>query len=64
MAVSRVEYLSQLIQVETLPLPPEVIQEIEKAKKKRQLKHELRLSIQEKLSDIWARTRKKAVNSI
>ena len=43
------EYLSQLIQVEVLPLPPEIAQEIEKAKKKRWLEYELRPSIQEKL---------------
>jgi hypothetical protein len=44
-----VEYLSQLIRVEVPPLPPEIAQEIEEAKKKRQLEHELRPSIQEKL---------------
>ncbi|CAI2196722.1 14027_t:CDS:2, partial [Funneliformis geosporum] len=47
--VGRVEYLSQLIRVETPPLPPEIAQEIEEAKKKRRLEHELRPSIQEKL---------------
>ncbi|GBB89661.1 hypothetical protein RclHR1_16420003 [Rhizophagus clarus] len=47
--VGRVEYLSQLIQIEAPPLPPEIAQEIEEAKKNRQLEHELRPSIQEKL---------------
>ncbi len=49
LAVGRVEYLSQLIRVEAPPLPPEIAQEIEEAKKKRRLEHELRPSIQEKL---------------
>ncbi|CAG8575248.1 1150_t:CDS:10, partial [Racocetra fulgida] len=49
LAVGRVEYLSQLIRVETPPLPPEIAQEIEEAKKNRRLEHELRPSIQEKL---------------
>ncbi|CAG8832192.1 9628_t:CDS:1, partial [Racocetra persica] len=49
LAVGRVEYLNQLIRVEAPPLPPEIAQEIEEAKKKRQLKHKLRPSIQEKL---------------
>ncbi|CAG8848185.1 4290_t:CDS:1, partial [Racocetra persica] len=49
LAVGCVEYLNQLIRVEAPPLPPEIAQEIEKAKKKRQLKHKLRPSIQEKL---------------
>ncbi|CAG8726871.1 6275_t:CDS:1, partial [Cetraspora pellucida] len=49
LAVGHVEYLNQLIQVEAPPLPPEIAQEIEEAKKKRQLKHKLRPSIQEKL---------------
>ncbi|CAG8812680.1 7209_t:CDS:1, partial [Gigaspora rosea] len=49
LAVGRVEYLNQLIRVEVPPLPPEIAQEIEVAKKKRQLKHKLRPSIQEKL---------------
>ncbi|CAG8484264.1 24703_t:CDS:2 [Cetraspora pellucida] len=47
--IGRVEYLNQLIRVEAPLLPPEIAQEIEEAKKKRQLKHKLRLSIQEKL---------------
>ncbi|CAB5296467.1 unnamed protein product [Rhizophagus irregularis] len=49
LAVGRVEYLSQLIRVEAPPLPPEIAQEIEEAKKNRWLEHELRPSIQEKL---------------
>ncbi|CAI2191865.1 18196_t:CDS:2 [Funneliformis geosporum] len=49
LAVGCVEYLSQLIRVEASPLPPEIAQEIEEAKKKRRLEHELRPSIQEKL---------------
>uniref|UniRef100_U9SQV8 Uncharacterized protein n=1 Tax=Rhizophagus irregularis (strain DAOM 181602 / DAOM 197198 / MUCL 43194) TaxID=747089 RepID=U9SQV8_RHIID len=49
LAVGRVEYLSQLIRVEAPPLPPEIAQEIEEAKKNRWLEHELRSSIQEKL---------------
>ncbi|CAG8632412.1 1054_t:CDS:1, partial [Dentiscutata heterogama] len=49
LAVDHVEYLNQLIWVEALPLPPEIAQEIEETKKKRQLKHKLRPSIQEKL---------------
>ena len=49
LAVGRVEYLSQLIRVEAPPLPPEIAQEIEEAKKKRRLEHKLRPSIQEKL---------------
>ncbi|CAG8628298.1 23351_t:CDS:2, partial [Racocetra persica] len=48
LAVGRVKYLSQLIRVEAPPLPPEIAQKIEKAKKKKWLKHELRPSIQEK----------------
>ncbi|CAG8770905.1 664_t:CDS:2, partial [Rhizophagus irregularis] len=47
--VGCVEYLSQLIRVEAPPLPPEIAQEIEEAKKNRWLEHELRSSIQEKL---------------
>jgi hypothetical protein len=43
LAVGRVEYLSQLIRVEVPPLPPEIAQEIEEAKKKRRLEHKLRL---------------------
>ncbi len=35
LAVGRVEYLSQLIQVKAPPLPPEIAQEIEETKKKR-----------------------------
>ncbi|POG63753.1 uncharacterized protein OCT59_014500 [Rhizophagus irregularis] len=49
LAVGCVEYLSQLIRVEAPPLPPEIAQEIEEAKKNRWLEHELRSSIQEKL---------------
>ncbi|CAG8718664.1 17759_t:CDS:2 [Cetraspora pellucida] len=49
LAVGHVEYLNQLIRIEVPSLLPEIVQEIEKAKKKRQLKHKLRLSIQEKL---------------
>jgi hypothetical protein len=45
LAVGYVEYLSQLIWVKTPPLPPEIAQEIEEAKKKRWLEHELRPSI-------------------
>ncbi len=45
LAVGHVKYLSQLIWVETPPLPPEIAQEIEKAKKNRRLEHELRPSI-------------------
>ncbi|CAG8464751.1 13328_t:CDS:10, partial [Cetraspora pellucida] len=42
---SYVEYLNQLIWVEAPSLPPKIAQEIEMAKKKRQLKHKLRPSI-------------------
>ncbi|CAG8516723.1 3419_t:CDS:2 [Dentiscutata heterogama] len=45
LAVGRVEYLNQLIRVKAPPLPPEIAQEIEETKKKRQLKHKLRPSI-------------------
>ncbi|CAG8678059.1 3305_t:CDS:2 [Gigaspora margarita] len=49
LVVGRIEYLSQLIWVEAPPLPPEIAQKIEEEKKKKQLDHELRPSIQEKL---------------
>ncbi|CAG8663648.1 3798_t:CDS:2, partial [Dentiscutata heterogama] len=49
LAVGYVEYLSQLIWVEAPPLPPEIAQEIEEAKKKKRLEHKLRPSIQKKL---------------
>ncbi|GES82000.1 hypothetical protein GLOIN_2v1848952 [Rhizophagus clarus] len=39
----------QSVWIEAPPLPPEIAQEIEEAKKNRQLEHELRPSIQEKL---------------
>ncbi|CAG8704927.1 13167_t:CDS:1, partial [Dentiscutata heterogama] len=45
LAVGRVEYLNQLIWVEAPLLLPEIAQEIEKTKKKRQLKYKLRPSI-------------------
>ncbi|PKK67854.1 hypothetical protein RhiirC2_782990 [Rhizophagus irregularis] len=59
LAVGRVEYLSQLIRVEAPPLPPEIAQEIEEAKKKRRLEHELRPSIQEKLIRYMGQDKKK-----
>ena len=49
LAVGRMEYLSQLIQVKVPSLSPKITQEIEETKKKRWLEHELRPSIQEKL---------------
>ncbi|CAG8837293.1 11242_t:CDS:1, partial [Racocetra persica] len=49
LAVGRIKYLSQLIQVEAPPLPSEIAQKIEEEKKKKWLEHELRLSIQKKL---------------
>ncbi|GBB86244.1 hypothetical protein RclHR1_12680010 [Rhizophagus clarus] len=49
LVVGRVEYLSQLIQAKAPPLPPEIAQEIEEAKKKRRLEYELKPSIQKKL---------------
>ena len=59
LAVGHVEYLSQLIRVEAPPLPPEIAQEIEEAKKKRRLEHELRLFIQEKLIGYMGQNKEK-----
>ena len=59
LAVGRVEYLSQLIRVEAPPLPPEIAQEIEEAKKRKRLEHELRPSIQEKLIGCMSQDKEK-----
>ena len=59
LAVGRVEYLSQLIRVKAPPLPPEIAKVIEEAKKKKQLKYELRPSIQEKLIGYMYQDKKK-----
>jgi len=59
LAVGRVEYLSQLIRVKAPPLPPEIAQEIEEAKKKKWLEHELRPSIQEKLIGYMSQDKEK-----
>ena len=59
LAVGRVEYWSQLIRVKTPSLPPEIVQEIEEAKKKRRLEHELRPSIQEKLVGYMSQDKEK-----
>src|SRR5436309_14414328 len=49
LAVGHVEYLSQFIRVDALPLASEIAQEIDEANNKRRLDHKLRPSIQEKL---------------
>ncbi len=59
LAVGHVEYLSQLIRVEAPPLPPEIAQEIEEAKKRKWLEHELRPSIQEKLIGYMSQDKEK-----
>ena len=60
LAVGCVKYLSQLIWVESSPLLPEIAQEIEEAKKKKWLKHELKPSIQEKLIGYMGQDKEKS----
>ena len=55
----RVEYLDQFVWIEEPPIPPEIAQEIEEAKKKRRLEHELRPSIQEKLIGYMSQDKEK-----
>ncbi|CAG8644995.1 8678_t:CDS:2 [Cetraspora pellucida] len=57
--IDRIEYLNQLIQVEVPLLPSKIAQEIEKSKKKRQLKYKLKLSIQEKLIEYIGQDKEK-----
>ena len=53
------KYLNQLIRVKTPPLPSEIAQKIEKAKKKKWLEYELRPSIQEKLIGYMSQDKEK-----